>query len=257
MATTQLFSGFGRFNAVDSTNIWWHVEPLAFKIKANSSKNVSKKYVKGVVKVAGSRIGSEDYTLELNIEAIDRTALEFALGIQSAVTPSLDSAEVRDGKIPLTGAFEFADPDLATALGVQVHIPAAGAWGDSGRLTMLATGTPAARQFKVDTAGSKLVFNTAQAGAPFLYRIIKNYTNITTIGVDQLARKLSQFSFSGLIYTDNEQLWKINVPRVNRVSVPSFEIDATTKLVLEYDLAIAPGYDSAFQLIEMPANYVG
>jgi hypothetical protein len=255
--TTQLISGFGRFNAVDGSNKWWHVEPLAFSIDASSSKNQSKKYVKGVIKTAGAKIGSEEYVLKLSIEALSWTALQFALGREAGTTASLDLAEIRDGRIPLSGAFEFADPDLATALGVQVFIPASGLWGDEGRLTVLATGAPAAKQFRADTAASKLIFNAAQAGAPFLYRIIKNYANIDTIGVEQTAAFLSQFSFSGIAYTDTDELYKVIVPKVNRVSVPSLGLETVSKFELEYDIAIAAGYDTAYQLIRMPASYVG
>jgi hypothetical protein len=255
--TTQLISGFGRFDAVDGSNKWWHVEPLAFSVNASSSKNQSKKMVKGTVKIAGAKIGSEDYVLKLSIEALSWTALQFALGREAGTTASLNLAEIRDGRVPSTGAYEFADPDLATALGVQVFIPASGLWGDEGRLIFLATGTPAAKQFKVDGAGSKLVFNAAQAGAPFLYRIIKTYANIDTIGVEQTAAFLSQFSFSGIAYTDTSELYKVIIPKVNRVSVPSLGLEAVSKFELEYDMAVAAGYDTAYQVIRMPASYVG
>ncbi len=255
-ATTQLISGFGRFNPVDGTNKWWHVEPVAFSIEGQSEKAQSKKMVKGTVKTAGSKLTSEEYVLKLRFEALSWTALQFALATEAATTASYDLAEIRDGKVPSTSPYEFIDADISGALGLQVFIPGAGAWGDEGLLT-IATGAPNAGEVRITSVDDKLTFNVAQAGAPFLYRLIKNYTNIETIGVAQDAARLNGFSFSGIVYTDGGQLYKVVIPKVNRVSVPTFNVENVTAFELEYDLAIAPGYDTAYQLIKMPESYVG
>jgi hypothetical protein len=254
---SQLISGAGRF---DFTNLnsslpeFFFVEPVEFKINGDSKKVESRKLVEGKNVRAGSKILQEDYTMTVTIEAASYTAMQVALGKKSA---KVDAAlpEVRYKAVPTTGAFEFVDADLGAALGVQAFVTEAGAWGDEGPLTLLATGTPATGQFRVDGTNNKLIFNAAQAGAPIAYRLIKSYLQIDSIGVDATAKALTQFSFSGLGYTDTGEFYKVVVPKMNLAKVPSLAFDEVTKFELEYDLAVASGFSTAYQMYRMPNNY--
>jgi hypothetical protein len=254
---SQLISGAGRFdftNTNSSLPEFFFVEPVGFKINGDSKKVESRKFVEGKNVRAGSKILQEDYTMTVTIEAASYTAMQVALGKKSA---KVDAAlpETRYKSVPTTGAFEFVDTDLGAALGVQAFVTEAGIWGDEGPLTVLATGTPATGQFRVDGTNNKLIFAAAQAGAPIAYRLIKNYVQIDSIGVDATAKALTRFSFSGLGYTDTGEFYKIVVPRMNLAKVPSLAFDEVTKFELEYDLAVASGYSTAYQMYRMPTGY--
>lgn len=256
--TTQLLSGFGRpdFTLLNaSLPKFFHVEPLAFSINGESKKEESFKFVEGLRQRAGSRIIEELYTLKVEIEAASWTAIQFALGRASTKVPSIDLPEVRYATIPPTGAAEIADPDLGAALGVQTFVTESGTWGDEGALTLLATGSPAAGQFKVDGTNNKIIFNAAQAGATVAYRLIKTFSNLDTIGVQAAAQVLTQFSFSGLGFTDSGEFYKVIIPKMNRAKVASLALGEKTKFEIEFDLAVAAGKAAAYQMIRMPLTY--
>jgi hypothetical protein len=256
--TTQLLTGFGRpdFTLIQgSLPKFFHVEPLAFSINGESKKDESFKFVDGLRRRAGSKIIEELYTLKVEIEAASWTAIQFALGKASSKIPSIDLPEVRYFTIPAIGAAEISDPDLGAALGVQAFVTESGSWGDEGVLGLLATGTPAAGQFKVDGANNKIVFNAAQAGATIAYRLIKTFTNLDAIGVDRAAQVLTQFSFSGLGFTDSGEFYKVIIPKMNRAKVVSLALGEKTKFEIEFDLAVAAGKTSEYQMIRMPLSY--
>lgn len=254
---SQLISGAGRF---DFTNLnsslpeFFFVEPVEFKINGDSKKVESRKFVEGKNVRAGSKILQEDYTMTVTIEAASYTAMQVALGKKSA---KVDAAlpEVRYRVVPAAAAFEIVDLDLGAALGAQAFVTESGPWGDEGPLTLLATGIPATGQFRADGTNNKLIFAAAQANAPIAYRLIKSYLQIDSIGVNAAAKALTQFSFSGLGYTDSGEFYKIVVPKMNLSKVPSLAFDEVTKFELEYDLAVASGYSTAYQMYRMPNNY--
>lgn len=254
---SQLISGFGRFDLTNTNSSlpeFWFVEPVGFQINGNSNKVESRKYVDGKNVRAASKILQIDYTMGVTIEASSYSSLQVSLGIKSAKVDA-DLPELRFGSIPATGAAEITDADLGAALQAQAFITESGPWGEEGPLTLLATGTPVAGQFKIDATNNKLVFAAAAAGAPIAYRLVKSYTQIDSIGALATAKALTRFSFSGLGYTDSGEYYKVVAPQLNLAKVPSLAFDEVTKLELEYDLAVATGYSTAFQLYKMPSGY--
>jgi hypothetical protein len=257
---SQILSGFGRpdFTALfpgATLPKFLHVEPLEFSIEATSSKLQAKKYVEGVKTIAAAKIGEFLYTLKLGIEAASWTSIQFALGELAGTTASIGLPEIRYATVPLVTPFEIVDADLATATGAQVFVTDSGTWGEERSLTLLVgAGAAATGEFKVDTALTKFTFNSAQAGAPIAYRIIKTYTNLASIGQEQVATLLNSMSFSGIAYSDKEY-YKIVIPRMDRVSVPSLTLSDVTKLEVEFDLQTPQGYRKPFQMFKMPASY--
>jgi hypothetical protein len=256
---TQLLSGFGRLvlkQLGTGAPQFRFTEPVAIKINNNSSEVVSYKMVDGLKVVAGAKQIQNENTATLSIEAGSWQALEIALGLESATTASLDLYELRFKEVPTSGAFEIIDPDIGTALGVQATVVENGTWGKSGALTLLATGSPAAEQFKVDAANNKIIFNAAQAGATIAYPLIKNYTALRTIGKEAAAARLNSMGFEGLVYTEDvSQSYKIVVPKMIRTKSTSLDLGEKSVLEIEYRMVVAPGQASDFFLVEMPINY--
>jgi hypothetical protein len=256
-STTQLLTGFGSpdFTRISgSLGKFFHVEPLAFGIDGSSKKEESFKFVNGKRVRAGSKIIEELFSMKVEIEAASWTAIQFALGKEAANVPSINLPEVRYATVSAAG--EIADPDLGAALGVQTFVTESGVWGKEGGLTLLATGSPTATQFKVDGTNNKIILNTALAGAVIAYRLIKVYTNLNAIGVQAVEQALNLFSFSGVCYTDTDQFYKIIIPKMSRASVASLKLGEKTKFEVEFDLSVAAGKPAAYQLIELPDTYI-
>jgi hypothetical protein len=255
----QLLSGFGRIVLLSlSPTIPELVfaEPLMFKVNTNSSEIVSYKMVNGRKVVAGAKRGLQERTAQVQIEAASRGALELALGVRSAITASLNLVELRTKTVPKIAPFEITDTDIGASLGMQATVLEKGSWGDAGNLTLLATGTPATGQFKVDGTNSKLIFNSAQAGATIAYTLIKNYTALRTLGKEQSAAQLNTIGFEGLAYTENDgEAMKITIPKMISTKLPSFDFGEKTTLDIEYRMVVATGEVNDFYLVEMPAGY--
>jgi hypothetical protein len=257
---SQILSGFGRpdFTALfpgATLPKFLQVEPLEFSLEATSSKLQAKKYVEGVKTIAASKVGEYLYTLKLGIEAASWTSIQFALGELAGTTASIGLPEVRYATIPLTSPYEISDTDLTTATGAQVFVTDSGTWGEEKSLTLtVAVGAPSAGEFKVDSGTGKFTFNVAQAGAPIAYRIIKTYTSLASIGQEQVATLLNSMSFSGIAYSDKEY-YKIIIPKMQRVSVPSLNLSDVTKLEVEFDLQTPQGMRKPFQIFKMPSTY--
>lgn len=255
---TQLLSGFGRFvlkNLSPAIPQFHFTEPLSIKINNNSSEIVSYKMVDGRKVVAGAKQLQEENTAVIQIEAASWEAMEIAFGLESAESASLDLWELRTKTIPTTGAAEIVDTDIATALGVQAVVVEDGVWGKSGALTLLATGSPAAGQFRVDGTNSKIVFNAAQAGATIAYPIIKNYTGLRTIGKEASAARLDNVGFEALVYSESNQTYKVVVPKMIRTKSTSLDLGEKSVFELEYRMVVAAGQTKDFYLVEMPAGY--
>lgn len=255
---TQLLSGFGRFvfkNLNPTIPQFRFTEPLSIKINSNSSEVVSYKMVDGRKVVAGAKQLLQENTAVIQVEAASWEAMEIAFGLESATSASLDLWEMRTKTIPTTGAAEIVDADIATALGVQAVVVENGSWGKSGALTLLATGAPAAGQFKVDAVTSKIIFNAAQAGATIAYPIIKNYTSLRTIGKESTAARLDNVGFEALVYSESSQNYKVVVPKMIRTKSSSLDLGEKSVFELEYRMVVAPGQAKDYYLVEMPANY--
>jgi hypothetical protein len=211
------------------------VEPMEFEITGESEKKESKKFVDGKLVTAGTALGSTTFTMKIGIEAINWLAIQFAFGELAGTTASIALPELRYGTVPTATPYEVADADITDDL-IQVSINAKGAWGEPRPLTKITgAGAPTTGQFKVDTTAKKLIFNAAEAGAPFVYRIFKTQTALPSIGAEPVFEALSAFSFSGIGHTDEGRV-KIIIPKINRSSVPSISLSDVTKFELEFDL---------------------
>ena len=225
-----------------------YVEPLTFELSGEGGEIISEKFVSGKKVTAGSILAGEKYKLKIGIQAASFTALAWAQGEVTKVTPTIALPEVREGRVPLTAPFEIIDADLATS---------AGAWAfqvDPIDLALIpSAGVPAAGAFQVVVASTKLVFNATQAGAAIAYRVFKTYANLRSIGKEVLGVTdlLNNYRFGGVGYTDGKRV-RIDIPKMSRISVPSLSLSDVTTLEVEFRLAVAAGERSAYMFYELP-----
>jgi hypothetical protein len=245
MSQSQILYGLGAPDFTSLAGKFVYVEPMAFEITGATGEKVAKKFVKGKMVTAASLLDGEEYKLKVGIQATSWTALAFAHGEVSKTTASVTLPEVREARVPSSGAFEIVDPDLATSAGVWVFqvdpIDKA--------LVISTAASPPAGTFKIDGANNKLIFNAAESGAAIAYRVFKTYADVESIGKEELAAAdvLNQFRFGGLCYSDTKP-YRIDIPKMSRISVPSLKISDVTTLEVEYRLAVANGERTSYQL---------
>jgi hypothetical protein len=242
--------GLPGFQSLGTLNEFWDVEPVEFAINVASQDITAKKQVKGVSTVSGSANTENIYTANIKIEAISWTALQFAMGIQSAISTNLILPDVKVAKISALG--EIADTDIKvvvtpafTSVGkVWVVDPNA-----ETAFTPITTGSPAAGQFRVDAANNKLIFNTADAGKVVKYRQLTQKDTITGIGFEQTAARFKSINFSGLVYGNDGEHSRIHIPNMTLIKKSGLSLSGqASSLELEYRLNEQPGYDLPFQL---------
>lgn len=224
------------------------VEPMEFSIEGASEKKESKKFKEGKIVTAGSAVSSETYTMKLGIEAVNWLSLQFAFGELAGLTASVALPEIKYGTVPTASPYEITDAEISDT-NVWVTTTAAGAWGRARPLGRAAS-APQAGEFQVNTTTKKLIFNVAQAGAPFAYRLFKTRTNIESIGAEAVFTALSSFAFSAVGYLDEEMV-KIVVPRITRSNIPTLNVADVTKFDLEFDMVVSGSFRSAFQIYNL------
>lgn len=226
------------------------VEPMEFSLEGASEKKESTKFKDGKIVKAGSVVSKETYTMKVGIEAVNWMALQFAYGELAGVTASASLPILKYATVPSTSPYEIVDTDITTTT-VQVSVTQSGAgtWGRARPLTRNTT-TPTSGEFQVTTGSNKLTFNAAQAGAPIAYRTFKTYTNIESIGAESVYTAFSTFTFSGILYMD-EELVKVVVPTISRSNIPTLSVVDTTKFELEFDITISGSFRTAFQMYNL------
>lgn len=224
------------------------VEPMEISIEGASEKKKSTKYKDGLIVTAGSAQSTEEYTAKIGIEAVNWQSIQFAYGELAGITTSVALPELRYATVPASGTYEVADADISDT-NVWVTVMTAGSWGRAKPLTKV-VGTPAAGEFKVDTSLKKLVFNAAQASAPFAYRLFKTYTNIESIGAEAVFTALSSFSFSAIGYLDEEKV-KMVIPKMTKSNIPTLNISDVTKFELEFEMIVSGSNRKPFQFYNL------
>ena len=247
MSQSQILYGLGFPDFTTVAGKFLPVEPMEFAISGEGGEKKARKFVRGKMVTAGSLLDGEEFKLKVGIEAASWTALQFAMGEVAGVTPSVALPEVRYGRVPVTAPYEIVDADFGTSAGVWVF-----QIDPIDKPLILSAVAPAVGAFQLDGANTKIIFNAAQAGASVAYRVFKTFTNLPSIGVEAVpaANLLNSFTFSGLCYADTKQ-YRIVIPKMDRISVPSLNISDVTKLEVEYRLAVVPGKNKAFELYDI------
>lgn len=221
---------------------------MEFAISGASNKAVSRKYVDGLLTTAGSAITERTYTMECGIEAINWFMLQFALGEFAGITTTYDMPELRYGTV---AAGKIADADISTT-NVMCTIEEGGSYGTPGPLTRT-TGTPAGKQFKVDTTAKELLFPTTLNGITVSYRLIKTITNVESLGVESTFDALSTFSFEGVLHADETKSTrtKLIIDKMTRAGEPSIAIATPTKFSVQFDLVALAGARRPFKCFNL------
>lgn len=224
------------------------VEPMEFSIEGESEKKESKKFKDGLVVTAGSAQTSEKYTMKIKIEAVNWLAIQFAYGELAGLTASASLPEIKYASVPTASPYVIEDDDI-TSTNVWATVMTAGAWGKAGPLAKETT-TPTAAGFVPDGTANTLTLHSSRAGAPLAYRVFKPYSNIESIGAETAFTAFSAFSFSGILYGDEEKV-KIVIPKIVRTNIPSLNVADLSSFELEFDLIVTGSDRKPFKLYNL------
>lgn len=146
----------------------------------------------GPQQVVDSAVGKVTYTLKLTTQSINKLDLSHFLNIKIAKSTSVLFPTANQATIPLSTAFEIAVAGLTANQEVQVAII------DNTNPSFMkqVTATPAAGEYQV-TSG-KIVFDEDDAGKIVVFRYMKTYTNVDTIGVEN-ATSYGYWQYSGIL----------------------------------------------------------
>jgi hypothetical protein len=251
MATNQLIYGFGRpdFLTEETSTLaskFLYVEPLSIEISGNANRLQSKKQVEGIKVVAGSKLVEEEYTAKITIEATSWMALQLAYGELAQTSTNVEIPDVRRATVALNGAAgEIVDADISATTPIWVF----DIDGDK-PLTEITTGTPTINQFKVVGASNKIEFSPLRVGEKLAYRIVQTIPSIESIGYEEVPTVLDRFGFTALAKGDAGD-FKLVVPLMSRISVPTLNLGDVTTLEIEYDCLVKPGQRRAYQLFKL------
>lgn len=229
------------------TNELLPIEPMSIEISGESDSLTSQKFAEGLLVTAGSVQSSQSFTMTIGIQAIDWVTMQFAYGLKSAVTATVDLPVMRYATIPSTSPYEIVDTDITTD---QVRVAFVG-----GAALTATESTPATGEFEVDTASTKLVFATADAGKAIAYRVLKTYTNIRSIGAESAVTPLRAFEFYGTVFNGNGDRYGLKIPNMSRLGIPTLSLTGdAAQFDLEFELIVGAGKLLPFELYDLPTT---
>jgi hypothetical protein len=217
-------------------------EPLEFSIEGESGEVVAKAQRGGKTIISGAALNEESYKAKVKIESVSWRTLQISFGLASAQSTNFRDPQVRRAKINASG--EIVDTDILSLIGPPAFATPVYAanqaddfsYSEAAPATVNTALTP--KQFKIDRAANKLIFNPSEAGKTVNYHLIKILSIAETIGKEDAVRKLDNIAFSAIGYGNGgTEHSKVIVPEMSRISVPSISMSGSqTALELEYRL---------------------
>jgi hypothetical protein len=217
-------------------------EPLEFSVDGESSEVVAKGQRGGRTVITGASLNEQNFKAKVKIESVSWWALQIGFGLSAADSIDFKDPQIKRAKINAAG--EIVDTDIVAVVGPPAYLTPVQAanqahdfsYKEMPPATVNTALTP--KQFKIDRAATKLVFNPSEAGEVVSYRVVKLLSLAETIGKEAAVRKLDNISFSAIGYGNGgTEHSKIIVPEMSRISVPSLSMSGSqTALEIEYRL---------------------
>jgi hypothetical protein len=196
-----------------------------FVYAGESQKKEAKAWVAGRRKTVSSAVGDESYTLTLSFQYLDWNHLGFAYDELPQTSSNVVLPITKSATIPSSSPYEIVDADITVgnATSIKAYASQRGSWGEAGHRKRV-TGSPAAKQFQVDTTNDKLIFHSSDAGATVQYSIAKTYSSIDSIGYESAADDWGKLSFLGKGYgPEFPNGIIIYLPSITRASIVSMD----------------------------------
>lgn len=248
MAGEALFYGVGDIYALTTEapddigeQVILPLELFEFELSTDSTELEAKSMRGGVLTTIASAVGETTYTLTLSTQYGNWSHLEFFLNQFASTDATATVPVLTSGTVPTGSPYEVVDADLTTATGVYVYVYD----GQESGYRTIATAAPTAGEVQVDTAATKLVFHSSDAGKAFAYTKNITETNIKRLGGAK-GDTYGTFSVIGKIYGPE---WTIYLPSCNFKSTPTISLSGdVSTLTVECSANVPAGADLPYYL---------
>lgn len=233
-------------------SVFIRFEDSALNLQVDSDELEAQAWQRGVLSTKRTAIGTRTYTLTLTAQFANWSHLQFALDEFSTNSGTQVVNQLIETTVPETAPYEIIDTNITVANepDVRVYITERGSWGEA-KYRAVTGSAPSVGEVQVDTTGTKLVFNAADAGASVAYISPTSYTTIETIGVngnpDQYGSVELWFKAYGDVdYPDG--LW-IHFPLLTRKGDPSLDFsDPPLNLEITFGALVPSGQRIPYEI---------
>jgi hypothetical protein len=229
---------------------------FSFDLDQSSKNEEVLAYNAGIHQVEDILDGSTTTTLKLSTEVVNWGMMGLAQNQIERTLTNFSLPRLKRATVPLTAPYEIVDTDLTAANTAKtlVSVDRFGTWGQTETLTLSAT-APAARSVQINTAGTKLVFNAAQAGAPVTYITDQIIPAANVYGGPGQSAAIGEMEFCGTIYDNSNDPSKgqyIWIPRIKRFTAPKLNFaGGKAKLETEFRCLSVPGWTNPFMMLDL------
>ena len=218
------------------------VEPMEITVAGESESIRSQKFADGLLVTAGSVQISQQFTVNLGIQALDWNVLQFMYGRKAGVTTSFEIPRIRFQQVPLTAPFVIEDDDIISDTLIRATVK-------GGSPLALVSTAPNTGEFQPDAANNQFTVNADLAGKVVAYRVFETGANLPSIGIEDTAA-LNTFSLFAEMYNGNRDRYGLNVPTISRLGIPQIQINGSaTQVNLEYEMIVPAGRVLPFGLL--------
>ncbi|MEM9118514.1 MAG: hypothetical protein AAGD09_11595 [Cyanobacteria bacterium P01_F01_bin.56] len=181
----------------------FYLGPISWNDTSESEEQETNRFFEGEYKTKRKLKGATSYGLTIGWNEQDWFHMAFARNQFPKEAANVALPSHLTTRVPLTAPYEIVNPYLTDAnnalYGIHPFITEEGAWGQPGGFTP-ASSAPNAGEVQLDNAGTKLVFNAAQAGAPLYIPVFTTYSTVQMIGGPGAAVKFGKFELWAEVY---------------------------------------------------------
>lgn len=200
----------------------------------------------GKRQITGSAITQSSATMNLTFEFVDFNTLGFAYDELPSNSTAVPLPVLKSATIPATGPYTVSDADITVGTVNSVLV-----YNATKKVYMkkVAT-TPAIGEFSV--AAGAITFNAGDSGNTVQYQVLKTYSSIETIGVENNADNFGVIEFLGQLYQSDNERYLLHVGKLTRSGSPSISITGgLATLQISFKAAVPPGWKKSFRLYNL------
>lgn len=227
-----------------------------FEFTQESETKEAKGFVGGKLVTRSAAEASVTSTVKISTEYTDWMQLGMTLDQFSRTFTSKKILVLKTALVPTAAPFEIVDTAITSANTNDIFaaISEAGTWGQPKPLTRATVpASPAVGQVGVDTTDTKLVFNSAQAGASISYTVPQTLTTVEGFGGSGTLSTIGNLEFYGKIYSPTaSQGFTIYFPNLQRKSRPTITLsnDVPT-LEIEFGAVAPAGWTEPYEILNL------
>ncbi|MEO1208606.1 MAG: hypothetical protein AAFX78_03605 [Cyanobacteria bacterium J06638_20] len=229
----------------------FYLGPISWADSSESDEQETNRFVDGEYVTKRKLKGATTYGLTIGWNEQDWFHMGFARNQFPKTGSNIALPGTLSTTVPLTSPYEIVNPFFTDAndglYGVLPFVTEEGAWGQPGSFTR-ASSAPGAGEVQLDNAGTKLVFNAAQAGAPIDVPIFGTKTSIEYYGGPGVSVKFGEFELWAEVYLGGiSQKVLRHYPKCEIISDAALTVnDSINEVTIEISPGLPAGWERPF-----------